>query len=104
MWLGGRVEEVADQRDALRGVDDERDRLTKAISEAHAEEERLRAGLRALLSLVGSHDVTEEEFRGAKRDNDEKLRDVATRTADLQSRLEAPDPRPGVPGAHLCRR
>ena len=47
------MEEVADQRDALRGVDDEHDRLTKAMSEAHAEEERLRAGLRALLSLVG---------------------------------------------------
>jgi site-specific DNA recombinase len=92
LWLGGHIDEWANAAEATRDVDDERAQLTKVIDAERAQEAKVRDGLSRASLLVGSGDMTDEDYRAAKANADAQLRELQDRLADLQSQLDALDP------------
>src|SRR5690606_8325792 len=92
LWLSTRVEEWVSRAEEMRGTSAERDRLVHALEEARADEAKIQRGLRSLQSLVASGDMSDEAYRGRRREAEEKLKVTAERIEDAQARLDALNP------------
>lgn len=87
LWLGGHVEEWANEAEAVRGTDAERSALSGELDRLRAEEERVRAGLRGALRLVTLGEATDEDYRAARSDADARLADIRISAAEVEDRL-----------------
>jgi hypothetical protein len=92
VWLGGRVEEWANEAEAMRDVDNQRALVVKQLDGERADEDRIRDGLRAAQRLVTRGAMSEDDFIDRKREVDAELREIDIRISGLQAQLDALDP------------
>lgn len=92
LWLSGRIEEWANRVEELRGTDQERDRLSRELDAARADEAKIQRGLRSLQSLVASGDLSDDDYRSRRREAEAKLAAVAERIDETRARIDALNP------------
>ena len=91
-WVDDHVRQFVERAEELRGVDEQRAKLTTALDEARAQEAKIQSGLSRASRLVALGDMSDDDYRAAKLDADERRRAIAQRIADLEAQLDALNP------------